>query len=128
MSDLIRSYRDLDVWKKGLTLVKNIYQDTANYAPEEKFGLVNQMRRAAVSIPSNIAEGQARSTTGQFQHFIYIALGSIAELETQILISAELKYLKAQESQNLLTQLDEIGKMLRGLDKALKNRKSSAST
>jgi len=82
MSGSIKSYRDLEVWQKGMALVKEVYQFTTHFPSEEKFSLVNRMRRAAVSIPSNLAEGQARSTTGQFQHFIYIALGSVAELET----------------------------------------------
>ena len=128
MSGKVKSYRDLEVWQKSMTLVKEVYQATDQFPGEEKFGLVNQIRRAAVSIPSNLAEGQARSTTGQFQHFINIAIGSIAELETQILLSSELGYLKADRYQHLLERLNTIGKMLRGLDKALTNRKSPAHT
>jgi hypothetical protein len=77
MGTSIKSYRDLEVWQKGIVLTRSIYQATT----EEKFGLVNQMRRAAVSIPSNVAEGHARSSTAEFQRFIMIAMGSVAELE-----------------------------------------------
>ena len=123
MNSAFRSYRDLEVWQKGLTLVKDIYKATAGFPSAEKFGLVNQMRRAAVSIPSNIAEGHARSGTGEFKHFISIAMGSVAELETQIFLSSDLGHMKGPKSGNLLNQLDIIGKMLRGLSRSLVARK-----
>ena len=122
MRNWVKSYRDLEVWKKGMSLVKDIYQTTARLPDSEKFGLVNQMRRAAVSIPSNIAEGHARSGTGEYKQFISFAMGSIAELETQIILSSNLGYLNGEDGQYLLAQLSEIGKMLRGLSKALANR------
>src|SRR6266705_3834214 len=87
-----RSYKDLVVWQKGIALAKLVYQLTKNYPSEEKFGLVAQMRRAAVSIPSNIAEGQARHTTGEFIQFLSHAEGSVAELDTQLILSIELKF------------------------------------
>jgi four helix bundle protein len=118
-----RSYQDLDVWKKGLAIATFMYQATANFPVDERFGLTNQMRRAAVSIPSNIAEGHARLSTAEFQRFISIAMGSIAELETQILLSAELGFLTEAISQEALRQLDEIGKMARGLHRSLANRR-----
>jgi four helix bundle protein len=118
-----RSYQDLDVWKKGLAIAKFMYQATANFPVDERFGLTNQMRRAAVSIPSNIAEGHARLSTAEFQRFISIAMGSIAELETQILLSADLGFLTEAISQEALRQLDEIGKMARGLHRSLANRR-----
>ena len=83
-------YKDLLVWQKGITLVKQIYQLTRNFPDEERFGLISQMRRAAVSVPSNIAEGQARHTTGEFIQSISHAEGSLAELDTQLIIAAEL--------------------------------------
>ena len=86
-----QSYKDLVVWQKGISLAKETYRLTANFPGEEKFGLVSQMRRAAVSIPSNIAEGQARHTTGEFVQFISHAEGSTAELETQVILSIELR-------------------------------------
>src|SRR5579859_7016456 len=87
-----RSYHDLLVWKKGISLAKAVYKLTAEFPPEEKFGLISQMRRAAVSVPSNIAEGQARNTTGEFVQFISHAEGSLAELDTQLVLSAELGF------------------------------------
>ena len=114
-----KSYRDLEVWQKGMSLAKDVYQVTSRFPADEKFGLVNQIRRAVVSIPSNIAEGHARSGTAEFKHFISIALGSLAEMETQIILSSELGYLNKKEMTGLLEQLDIIGKMLRGLYKAL---------
>jgi four helix bundle protein len=87
-----RSYKDLVVWQEGIALAKLVYQLTKNFPSEEKFGLLAQMRRAAVSIPSNIAEGQARHTTGEFIQFISHAEGSLAELDTQLILSIELKF------------------------------------
>ena len=101
-----------------------IYQVTNNFPIEERFGLVNQMRRAAVSVPSNLAEGHARTGTNEFKHFVSIALGSTAELETQILLSAELGYLKASAKEQLLGEIDIVGKMLRGLHKSLVTKSS----
>ncbi|HKO35452.1 MAG TPA: four helix bundle protein [Pyrinomonadaceae bacterium] len=92
----IKSYHDLLVWQKGIALVKRIYEITRTFPDSEKFGLVSQMRRAAVSIPSNIAEGQARHTTGSFIQFIAIDEGSVAELDTQLLIAIELGYCKSE--------------------------------
>jgi four helix bundle protein len=122
MNRSVKSYRDLEVWQKGVVLTKNIYQATGGFPAEEKFGLVSQMRRAAVSIPSNIAEGHARSSTAEFQRYIMIAMGSVAELETQIIISVDLGFLSATVRSNLLEQLDDIGRMLRGLHQALSRR------
>lgn len=119
MSTTFKSYRDLEVWQKAMALAKDIYEATVGFPVEERFGLVNQMRRAAVSIPSNLAEGHARSGSSEFRHFVSIAMGSTAELETQILLSAELGYLKTKERDDLFEQLNTIGKMLRGLHKSL---------
>ena len=80
------SYKDLIVWQKSIALVKLIYQLTATFPPDEKFGIISQMRRAAVSVPSNIAEGQARRTTGDYIGFVSISEGSLVELETQLII------------------------------------------
>lgn len=111
----IKSYRDLLIWQKGIAFVKRIYQETARFPDSERYGLTNQMRRAAVSIPSNIAEGQARQHSGEFRQFLFIALGSIAELETQILISQDLGFLPEEISTNLQTDLLELQKMTRTL-------------
>ncbi|HYH85814.1 MAG TPA: four helix bundle protein [Pyrinomonadaceae bacterium] len=119
MNASFKSYRDLEVWRKAMSLTREIYTATALYPNEEKFGLVSQMRRAAVSIPSNLAEGHARRGAGEFKHFISIATGSVAELETQVILSADLGFLDRSMENDLLRRLDEIGKMLRGLYKSL---------
>src|SRR6266542_4093118 len=123
MSSSFKSYRDLEVWQKGIQLAKAIYQLTMSFPSEERFGLTNQMRRAAVSIPSNIAEGHARLSTAEFQRFLSIAMDSVAELETQILLSVELGFMNEAISHEALKQLDEIGKMARGLYRSLAKRK-----
>jgi four helix bundle protein len=122
MKNFFKSYRDLEVWQKSMVLAKGVYQVTSSFPTDEKFGLTNQMRRAAVSIPSNLAEGHARSGTQEFKHFISIAIGSVAELETQILLSVELGYLNRDPENDLLVKLDTIGKMLRGLHKSLNKK------
>ena len=90
MSSEIKSYRDLLIWKKGIELVREIYILTRNFPKLEKFVLIDQIHRAAISIPSNIAEGQTRQYSKEFKQFLYIALGSLAELDTQLIIAAEL--------------------------------------
>lgn len=113
----------MEVWRDAMALAKEVYVATAKFPSEERFGLVNQMRRAAVSIPSNIAEGHARSSTTEFQRFVLIAMGSVAELETQVRISLDLDYLGGELTEALLDQLDSVGKRLRALHKALAKRK-----
>ena len=88
------THKDLDIWKQGIELVEEVYQATAQFPREEVYGLTNQMRRASVSIPSNISEGAARGSKKEFIKFLYVALGSLAELETQTIISERLGYLK----------------------------------
>jgi four helix bundle protein len=87
-----RSYRDLTVWQKAIGLVELVYKETSSFPPDESYGLCNQMRRCAVSIPSNIAEGQGRNSHKEFKRFLRIALGSLAELDTQLEISLRLGY------------------------------------
>ena len=118
----ISSYRDLQVWQKSMVLVKEVYQSTARFPKEELYALTNQIRRAAVSIPSNIAEGHARDSTKEFLHHLSFALGSLAELETQMILSKDLQYLPEERLFPLLQQTNEIGKMLRGLQKALQRK------
>ena len=114
-----RSYRDLEVWKLSIDFVKKVYQVTHNFPASEKFGLINQIRRAAVSIPSNIAEGQGRNSTKEFKQFLAISLGSLAELETQLIIAKEIEYLTQNGLDALLSPLDRIRKMIKGLSKGL---------
>ena len=114
-----RSYKDLIVWQKGVTLAKLIYQLTQHFPSEEKFRLVAQMRRAAVSIPSNIAEGQARRTTGEFVQFISTAEGSVAELDTQLILSIELKFCHERKAKGPFELVAELRRMLNVLRRKL---------
>jgi four helix bundle protein len=116
----VKPHHNLDVWRKSIALVKSIYELTLNFPAEETFGLVSQMRRAAVSIPSNIAEGAARSSRKEFINFLHIAQGSASELETQIIISSELGFLGKEANDSLLTDLTNISKMIIGLQRSLK--------
>jgi four helix bundle protein len=111
----VRSYRDLVVWQKGIDLAKLVYKTTGNFPASEKFGLVAQMRRAAISVPSNIAEGQARRTSGEFLQFISQAEGSLAELDTQVVLSLELAFTRADKVQLLIGLIEEESKMLNAL-------------
>ena len=115
-----RSYRDLDVWRLSIELVKDVYQVTAKFPPAEMYGLTNQLRRAAISIPSNIAEGQGRNSFKEFRQFLAIALGSLAELETQLIIAKEIGYLTSAETDSLSVSLDTIRKMIKALSHSLK--------
>jgi four helix bundle protein len=119
MEKKTQNYKDLVVWQKGIALAKATYRLTKTFPNEEKFGLVSQMRRAAVSIPSNIAEGQARHTTGEFIQFISHAEGSVAELETQFILSIELGFSQTEQTQPALSLLDDIRRMLNGLRRKL---------
>ena len=121
------SYRDLDVWRRSMSLVKNIYAITASFPREEIYGLTSQIRRAAVSIPSNIAEGHAKRSTKEFHRFCNISLGSIAELETQLEIAESLNFANSSTIQPLLVELSELGKMLNALLNGLEKRLSAAS-
>ncbi len=115
-------YSDLVVWQKAMDLVTDIYRLTATFPNEEKFGLSSQTRRAAVSIPSNIAEGHGRKASGAYLNHISIALGSLMELETQVQIALRLGFLGQDETSSLLARTDEIGKMLSGLKKSISTK------
>ena len=108
-------YKELIVWQKSLLLVKHIYLVTQKFPSSELYGLVSQMRRAAVSAPSNIAEGQARNSSKEFAQFLAIAYGSLAELETQMIISKELGYATQQQFDEYTSLHDEVSKMLTSL-------------
>jgi len=115
----IKSFRELIVWQKSMDLAVGIYRATEKYPKSELFGLALQMRRAAVSIPSNIAEGQSRNSRNEFRHFLGIARGSLAELKTQIELSSRLEMLKAEDTAIFMNLIEEIGKMLSGLKRSL---------
>ena len=109
------NYQDLIVWQKAMDLVQAVYKITAGFPKEELYGLTSQLRRAAVSIPSNIAEGQGRRTTGDFQRFLAIAHGSLREVETQMLIAKRLNYLNNERTSHLMESTSEIGRLINGL-------------
>ena len=119
---MVQSYRDLVAWNKAMELVTEIYRVTHRFPKEELFGLMSQLRRAAVSIPSNIAEGKGRLSKGEFRQFLGNARGSLAELETQILIAQNLDYFDEAETNRLLAMVEEVGKVLNGLLTAVKNQ------
>ena len=110
-----QSYRDLIAWQKGIELVATIYRVTQLFPKEELYGLTAQLRRAAVSVPSNIAEGQGRKSKPEFRHFLHNAAGSLMEVETQLTIAAVLGYLSREKEAEILTQTNELGRIINGL-------------
>jgi four helix bundle protein len=118
----LQSYEDLIVWQRAMDFIVLIYQITENFPSKETFGLVSQMRRAAVSIPSNIAEGYRRKTAKDYAHFVHIAYGSTAELKTQLSISVRLKYISVDSYRGSRAKLEEISRMLHRLTFALLNK------
>ncbi|HIX21899.1 MAG TPA: four helix bundle protein [Candidatus Parabacteroides faecavium] len=115
------TFKDLLAWQKSLTLAKKVYQVTGNFPTKERFGLVNQMRRCAVSIPSNIAEGYGRGSDKELLRFLYVALGSSNELETQLILSLELSFMKEEDSRMLQGLNTEVNKMILSLIYRRKN-------
>jgi four helix bundle protein len=118
----VRSYRDLLVWQRAMDLALAVYSLSRSFPECERFALVSQLRRAAVSVPSNIAEGHVRSSTRDFLRFLSIAAGSLAEIETQLLLSHRLDYVDAQRMNVTLKDADELGRMIRGLQASLSSR------
>jgi four helix bundle protein len=115
MIKTIKSYRDLEVWQKAMQLVEDVYKATQAFPREEQFALTNQMRRAAVAVPSNIAEGHGRTGPKEYLHFLSIAHGSVMELETQVLIAQRLGYLEPEKSDCMLQGAGSVSMMLRAL-------------
>src|SRR5689334_2472668 len=124
---MVRHYGELIVWQKAMDFVEYVYEITNDFPTKEMFGLTNQLRRAAVSIPSNIAEGQGRGTTRGFLHFLAVARGSLQEVETQVLIAFRLKYLAEDSKANLVDRISEIGRLLSGLSTSLNRLAPSSS-
>ena len=118
----IRSHKDLIVWQKALDFVENVYRFTSAFPDTEKFGLVSQMRRAAVSIPSNIAEGRSRGSRKDFAQFLHMALGSVSELDTQLEITRRLKFIEKEAYNETSSLLQELSKMLKKMIVSLKAR------
>ncbi len=117
----ISNYKELIVWQKSMLLVKQVYLLTENFPKRENYSLTDQIRRAAISIPSNIAEGFQRQTSKEFVQFLYHSFGSSAELETQLLLSVDLNYLNETNLKDVILLLTEIQKMLKSLIKKTKN-------
>ncbi len=118
----MKTHKDLEVWQKAIALVTDVYNQTSDFPKEEMYGLVSQLRRSAVSIPSNIAEGAARQSNKEFIQFLYVALGSLMELDTQLIIAKNLNCLSIESLNDLQSKTDEIGKMLNGLIKYRKSK------
>jgi len=116
------SFKDLTVWKRFLSLVRNIYKLTASFPNEERFGLTTQLRRCAVFIPSNIAEGQGRLAPAEFRQFLSNARGSLMELETQIIIASSLNFLPLKQMEEISDEIEQIAKILNALITAIRAR------
>jgi len=116
---MVRTHKDLEVWQKSVSFVTAIYKATDSFPNKEIYGLTSQIRRSAVSIPSNIAEGAARKNKAEFKQFLYIALSSGAELETQLIIANNLEYLKENQSKIIIDELYSISRMIQGLIKSI---------
>jgi len=119
VSVVLKSYRDLEVWQKAMDLVVICYQMTKNFPKNEIYGLTGQLRRAAISIPANIAEGRQRRHSKEFLQFLYIAYSSLAELETHVQIAERLNYINEKQNREVLDKTAELGKMLNGLQKSI---------
>ena len=124
----VKNYRELIVWQRAMEVVEMVYTLTKGFPNDERFGLTSQIRRAAVSIPSNIAEGQARDSTAEFLRFLSIAQGSRAEVETQLLIASQLGYANPESIKPILNKLEEVKRMTYSLKKKLSPSHSTLST
>jgi|SRR5690606_33497062 len=118
----MKTHKDLEVWQKAMAFVTDVYYQTGNFPKEEMYGLVSQLRRSAISIPSNIAEGAARQSNKEYIQFLYVALGSLMEVDTQLSIANNLNFLTDETLIELQGKSDEIGKMLNGLIKYRKSK------
>ena len=119
---MLKNYKELKVWEKAYKLCLDIYTVTKRFPKEEIYGLTSQIRRSAVSIPSNIAEGYGRKTTSEYVRFLYIAYGSVCELETQTMISGDLNYMKKEKLQEIREELGDVERMLKAMIKSLENK------
>ena len=117
---LYKNYKDLDVWKKGIEIADEVYNITDGFPQNERYGLSQHLQKTAVSIPSNIAEGSARQYAKEFIQFLYISLGSCAELETQLVISYRRKYISQKKLEDLQESMDHENRMIMNLIKSLK--------
>jgi four helix bundle protein len=123
----VKQYQDLIAWQKAIALVTEIYKASSSFPRDEMYGLASQLRRAAVSVPSNIAEGQGRASTGEFIQFLCHARGSLFELETQITVANNLAYLSNVQRDVLIERVSELGKILNGLIASVQSRKRAGA-
>ena len=124
----LKHYQQLIAWQKAIALVTEVYSATKSFPRDEIYGLTSQIRRAAVSVPSNIAEGQGRATRGEFVQFLGYARGSLCEVETQIVIAANLHYIAPDSRERLSDRITELGRILNGLIASLEKRTVSTSS
>jgi four helix bundle protein len=122
---VIQNYKDLDVWKRSVAFTTELYKLTAQFPDTERYGLTSQIRRAATSVPANIAEGWGRGSTGEYVQFLKVARGSLMELETHLVVGCNLTFLTQDELRSASKEIEEIGKMLNGLIGALKSRRAT---
>jgi four helix bundle protein len=120
MTNDIQSHRDLKVWQLGMEICERVYDLTGDFPPDERFGLVSQLRRAAISVPANIAEGNARSSTKEYLRHLSVAIGSLAEIETFLELATRLSYGQAATIRGLSDSISEERRMLRGLQRSLR--------
>ena len=120
-----RNYADLIAWQKAMNLAESVYRVTKTLPQRETYGLASQMRRTAVSIPSNIAEGEGRGTPGQFLHMLAVSYGSLRELETQVILAGRLRLVSDDDRHQMIEQCAEVGRLLNGLMKSLRRRASA---
>lgn len=120
------SYRSLKAWQAGMDVAEATYKLASNFPKQEAYGLTSQIQRAATSVPANIAEGHARETTKDFLRFLSIAQGSLAELETHLMLAQRFAYIDKNELEKILQLTDETGKIMRGLQRSLKTRLASS--
>jgi len=118
----VRSYKDLDAWRAGVRLVKSVYGISRSFPSDERFGLVSQVRRASVSVPSNIAEGWGRGSTQEYLRFLRMARASLFEVETQLIIAQELEFATSEQVNEVQQEASEAGRILTGLIKSIENR------
>ena len=109
---MVKSHKDLLVWQRSMDLVETVYRLTGSFPSMEQWGLVSQMRRAAISVPSNIAEGYGRQATGEYRYHLSIGRGSLLELETQVLLAKRLRYLQPADADSVLNEIEEISRMI----------------
>ncbi|MCB2149576.1 MAG: four helix bundle protein [Deltaproteobacteria bacterium] len=122
---MLKNYKELKVWQKSYTLCLDVYRITRIFPKEEIYGITSQLRRSAVSIPSNIAEGYGRKTTADYIRFLYIAYGSLCELETQVMLTGDLNYLDDVKLEGLKANISEAERMLKALISSLENKHST---